>query len=135
MRQRLKVTPIESEIMRFLVDSQREGVPPYLVDLESLDCLGACSCTHYEVRIYPMLKSQLHLNWRDRTQINCIHLLAAKEYFLNEILHGLSEKLSAEPEQKIIIGKPQEIEKPKRESTRFGFFQRFLQWKSPDENK
>jgi hypothetical protein len=134
VRQRLKVTPIEGEIFRFHVSSQREGIPPYLVDLQAVGGLAFCGCLHYDNRIYNLLKNQLHLPWQERRYIDCIHVLAAREYFCMEIIHHLSERLTGDPNKKIVIG-GEEPPKEDKQSWKDFWFQRFFHWKSPDENK
>lgn len=132
MRQRLHVQPIPGEIMRFLVESQRKGVPPYLCDLESLGFNGCCSCENFEHRIYPLVKAQMALPLEKRVQISCIHLHDCKEFFTLEIIKGLSEKMAKEAEQKRIFGTGEPPPEPRREA-KSGFFQKWLHWKETPE--
>lgn len=80
---------MQGELKRFLVDSQREGIPPYLVDLDSLDCHGACPCEHFQHRLYDLVKANQagEKDWMKRGTFYCIHLVDAREYFLSELLH------------------------------------------------
>ena len=133
MRRRLHIEPIPSEMMRFIVESQRNGVPPYLVDLAGLDGNGICACENFEHRIYPLVKAQIKLPWKQRVPICCIHLIDAREFFMQEIIHGLMDKIAKESEVPRLFGagEPPEI---KRESAN-GFFQRFFHWREKTEEK
>lgn len=130
MRRRLKVTPIEGELFRYLVESQREneGVPEYLVDLSANGGLGCCSCQHYEHRIYDLIKPQLHLPWDKMTPICCVHLIDAREYFLQTMIHVLTEHIKKQSEVKRVFGTGNPPE-PKKPDASAGFFQKFFHWK------
>lgn len=135
MRRRLKVEPIPGEIMRFHVESQRAGVPPYLVDLEALDLNGCCACENFEHRIFPLVKAQLTVPWDKRVPVLCIHLIDATEYFDRQLKKALSESLNKKAAEPIIIGGDKPTVEPRRESARLGFFQKFLQWRETPEDK
>lgn len=132
MRQRLHVEPIAGEIFRFHCDSQRAGIPPHLVDLEGLECNGICSCETFEFRIYRLVKAQMHLPFEKRTPIGCIHLWDCREYFLQSILKGLSEKMAKEAQQKRLFGTGEPPPEQKRESKN-GLFQKWLHWRETPE--
>jgi hypothetical protein len=132
MRRRLEVIPVEHELMRFHVESQQgKQVPPYFVDLAAVGGLGFCACPHYEHRIYPLLKAQLASPWKERRYIDCIHLLDARAYFMAEIIHHLSERLEAEPKEKIVFGTGESREKEKAGWQNF-WLQKFFNWKPKD---
>lgn len=117
-----------------MVESQRSGVPPYLVELDGLDGNGICACEHFEFRIYPLVKAQMHLPWKQRVPICCLHILDCREFFMQEMIHGLMDARAKEAAEKRVfgVGEPQvEIKK----GSASGFFQRFFHWReTPKED-
>jgi hypothetical protein len=133
MRRRLKVEWIEGEPLRALVESQREGIPPYLIDLGGLDGSMICSCPHWEFSIYPQIRAQLHLPWYERRTICCIHLYEARESLANQVIHLISEKIN-QPGEPAIIGRGIPPEEDKSNWKNF-WFQRFFHWRGNEEKK
>lgn len=99
MRRRLKIKPLDHEIARLMCESQRDGVPDYLVDLMALDGNGACPCEHFQYKLYPLVKAQLTQPRKKRIPILCLHLIDAREFLMQEILHKLidAEKAGVMP--------------------------------------
>lgn len=85
--------PIEGELGRFHVDSQRAGQPAYLVDLLALDCNAVCGCPFFEHKLYKLAKAQLLIKDRMQRKIfQCIHIHDCREFFMQEILFKLKDK-------------------------------------------
>lgn len=113
-----------------MVESQRSGIPPYLVDLAGLDGNGICACEHFEYKIYKLVKAQMNLPWKQRVPICCIHIYDCREFFMQEIIHGLIDKEAKEAEVKRIFGGEQP---PEKKESANSFFQKFFHWKGKDD--
>jgi hypothetical protein len=88
---RPKVTPIEGEQFRFLVDASKPGEPPYLVDLEARFPLGRCVCKNYECERWPKFKETLYA-------IPCKHIEAAQIYYALSVVRRRSKNLKGDGE-------------------------------------
>lgn len=86
MRARLNILPLEGELFRALVDSQRaeKGEPPYLCDMESFDFNGECPCENFQREQKPLVEAQLKQPISKRIPFRCVHLIDFAEYFLRE---------------------------------------------------
>lgn len=70
------VEPIQGEPMRFMVASRREGVDPYLVDLEEFGGNGQCGCEHFQFRLQPILERGA----KPSPELQCFHIEQARSY-------------------------------------------------------
>ena len=87
---RPEIIPIEGEPWRFYVESESEPEFPRLVDLEEYDGVGWCSCPHFTFRCQPNLERG------DRgTELRCKHILAAREYLIDQQIHRERRRKSA----------------------------------------
>lgn len=93
----MKVEPYEG-LLRFHVYSENQPGEIYLVDLAENGGLGKCTCHHYRIRLEPKLGFGRHVNPED---VQCKHLLAAKEYLGKELTETLIKaELKKEKERK-----------------------------------
>jgi len=68
----------------------------YLVDLSEHSGNGCCSCPNFQIRLQPLLKELAYLTDKQaREEVSkgrrlCRHLIMARRFFLDEIIHKLS---------------------------------------------
>ncbi len=74
------VEPVEGELLRFRVRSDRDG-RPYLVDLAAFNGVGTCECIHFQIRLRPRIES-------GEKQF-CKHLVRARNFFVDEIIQKM----------------------------------------------
>lgn len=85
-----RVRAIPGETMRFHVESWEVPARPHTVDLLSWAGCGECSCKDWQVRRGPLIKSGL------REGVFCKHVIAARAYFLDDLLHTMSRRQRAD---------------------------------------
>ena len=79
------VEPIEGELLRFRVRSDRDG-RPYLVDLAAFKGNGTCECQDFQIRKLPeLLKGVQGFG----VSAQCKHIRRARDFFTDEIIQKL----------------------------------------------
>ena len=87
----LEVAPIPNEPLRYWVSSQKQGQPPYVVDLSMNEGSGACVCTDFITRRQPAVNMGKQL-FTDQT--SCKHVRAARNYFTERTLRDMAQMLN-----------------------------------------
>ena len=89
-RQKIRVTPVRGEATRFFVDSERAGMHPYLVDLQSYGGNGQCMCEHFRIRLESQVRGEMRKPKNQRWTFRCKHIKWAREYILDLFLEALA---------------------------------------------
>jgi hypothetical protein len=76
--------------MRFHVESWGQPLRPHTVDLLSWGGRGECSCKDWQTRRGPRVKAG------DREDVHCVHVAAARRYFLDGLLERMSREHAEE---------------------------------------
>jgi hypothetical protein len=74
--------------LRFLVPSDSPDVDPYLVELNTYDGNGKCTCTHFATRIEPYLVRGM----QPLVDPRCKHIKRAREFYIDETIKAIAEK-------------------------------------------
>lgn len=86
-----EVVPHRDERMVYLVASKSKEGKRYRVDLLSNKGAGECSCKDWGIRRLPNILSGQPHGLRSTL---CIHVIAARRYFLNGLLKELAKQES-----------------------------------------
>lgn len=79
------------ETMVFAVRSRTNKKTEYRCDLLSNGGFGECACRDWAIRRWPAIKAGAEPGTRDAL---CIHLIAARRFFLNDLLQEMSKNES-----------------------------------------
>lgn len=77
--------------MRFRVQSEADARRYYLVELDANRNAGECDCPQWKIRIGPLIENDYQRKLRRR----CKHIIAAREYFLDQWLDLLAKQRRA----------------------------------------
>jgi len=78
---------------RYVFHSLNQSGIAHLVDLESNELQGECSCQHYQYRISPMIKQGV-LDVKSE-KARCKHMRVARQIFYDVIIERYSELVNA----------------------------------------
>lgn len=81
------VRPVEGDFLCYFVQSQSERGAEHLVDLTTYRGNGACSCTHFNVRLRKMLEDGAFPD----SDLRCKHIERAREYYCLMTIAALSK--------------------------------------------
>ena len=90
------VEPVDGELLRFRVRSDRDG-RPYLVDLSAFNGNGNCQCQDFQIRKLPELLKGAHGFGHVAM---CKHIIRARDFFVDEIIQKLLASGQAQDDAK-----------------------------------